>query len=84
MAAVTPLQRYLFKGPCPVSEINVDDTYGGPDISDAAWNRVLGPRTHKSGSMFVTRWHSRPNSDLASAPVLSGSYPGGARHRDQR
>ena len=36
MAGVTSLQGYLFKRPCPVSEIDFDGTYGAAEIADAA------------------------------------------------
>jgi diguanylate cyclase (GGDEF)-like protein/PAS domain S-box-containing protein len=36
LAGVTSMQGYLFKHPCPISEIDFDGTYDGPAIADAA------------------------------------------------
>lgn len=36
LAGVTSLQGYLFKRPSPISEIDFDSIYGGPEIEDAA------------------------------------------------
>ncbi len=36
LAGVTSMQGYLFKHPCPISEIDFDGTYDGSAIADAA------------------------------------------------